>query len=96
MVQQDCSVKVKKGVTFGQPYWSQEKQSHTRISRAVREGIDSSYVSRVVNLTTHAPDIITAILGNKLPNDITLFDLAVDPPMLWEEQREQIKTALST
>lgn len=62
---------------------------------AVREGIDNSYVSRLVNLTTLAPDIVAAILDDALPNHITLFDLAVDPPVLWEEQRERIKTALS-
>jgi hypothetical protein len=55
-----------------------------------REGVDSSYVSRMVNLTTLAPDIVTAILDDALPNHIALFDLAVDPPALWEEQRERL------
>lgn len=55
---------------------------------AIREGIDNSYVSRMVNLTTLAPDIVAAILDDALPNHITLFDLAVDPPALWAEQRE--------
>ena len=54
---------------------------------ATREGIDNSYVSRMVNLTTLAPDIVDAILDDTLPNHITLFDLAVDPPALWDEQR---------
>ncbi|WP_256211946.1 hypothetical protein [Nitrosomonas communis] len=45
---------------------------------ATREGIDSSYVSRMVNLTTLAPDIVAAILDDTLPNNIILFDLAVD------------------
>ena len=54
---------------------------------AAREGIDNSYVSRMVNLTTLAPDIVAAILDDTLPNHITLFDLAVDPPALWDEQR---------
>ena len=54
---------------------------------ATREGIDNSYVSRMVNLTTLAPDIVAAILDDALPNHITLFDLAVDPPALWDEQR---------
>ena len=54
---------------------------------AAREGIDNSYVSRMVNLTTLAPDIVAAILDDALPNHITLFDLAVDPPALWSEQR---------
>ena len=57
---------------------------------ATREGIDNSYVSRMVNLTTLAPDIVAAILDDALPNRITLFDLAVDPPALWDEQRERI------
>ena len=46
---------------------------------AAREGVDNSYVSRMINLTTLAPDIVVAILDDALPNDITLFDLAVDP-----------------
>jgi hypothetical protein len=57
---------------------------------AAREGVDNSYVSRMVNLTTLAPDIVAAILDEALPNHITLFDLAVDPPALWEEKRGRI------
>jgi hypothetical protein len=57
---------------------------------ATREGIDNSYVSRMVNLTTLAPDIVAAILDDALPNHVTLFDLAVDPPALWEEQRVRL------
>lgn len=57
---------------------------------AAREGIDNSYVSRMVNLTTLAPDIVAAILDDALPNHVTLFDLAVDPPALWEEQRMRL------
>ena len=30
---------------------------------------------------------MAGILDDALPNHITLFDLAVDPPALWEEQR---------
>lgn len=56
---------------------------------AAREKIDDSYVSRMVNLTTLAPDIVTAILDDTLPSHITLFDLAVDPPLLWDEQRRR-------
>ena len=44
---------------------------------ARNEGVDSSYVSRMVNLTTLAPDIVAAILDESLPPDLTLFDLAV-------------------
>ena len=45
---------------------------------------------RMVNLTTLAPDIVAAILDDTLPNHITLFDLAVDPPALWDEQRGKL------
>ena len=54
---------------------------------AALEGVDNSYVSRMVNLTTLAPDIVEAILEDVLPDHLTLFDIAVDPPALWEEQR---------
>jgi hypothetical protein len=54
---------------------------------ATLEGIDNSYVSRMVNLTSLAPDIVAVILDDTLPINVTLFDIAVDPPALWEEQR---------
>jgi hypothetical protein len=62
---------------------SGEVKTLTEIAK--REGVDNSYVSRMVNLTTLAPDIIAAILDDTLPDDITLLELAADPPVLWEE-----------
>jgi hypothetical protein len=44
----------------------------------------------MVNLTTLAPDIVEAILEDALPDHLTLFDLAVDPPSQWVEQRKRI------
>jgi hypothetical protein len=38
---------------------------------------------------------VAAILDDALPNHITLFDLTVDFPVLWEEQRERIKCVLA-
>ena len=67
---------------------SGEVSTMTEIAK--KEGIDNSYVSRMVNLTTLAPDIIDAILLNELPDHLTLFDLAVDPPALWEDQCARI------
>ncbi|MEY6432253.1 LacI family transcriptional regulator [Thioalkalicoccus limnaeus] len=57
---------------------------------AAREGIDNRYVSRTVNLTTLAPDIVAAILDDTLPDHVTLFDLAVDLSALWNEQRARL------
>ena len=44
-----------------------------------KEGIDNSYVRRMANLRTLAPDIAEAILDDQSPPTLTLFDLAVDP-----------------
>ena len=55
------------------------------------ESVDNSYVSRMINLPTLAPDIVEAILDDKVPPSVTLFDLAVDPPRLWGKQRKRFK-----
>ena len=54
---------------------------------AEMEGMDRAYVSRMVNLTTLAPDIVAAILDESLPDHVTLFDLASGTPLPWDEQR---------
>ena len=51
---------------------------------APREGSDGSYVSRMVNLTTLAPDIVAAILDETLPFEVTLFELAAGTPLVWK------------
>ena len=58
---------------------------------AKHESIDASYVSRMINLTTLAPEIVEAMLDDSLPGHITLFDLAVDPNLLWYGQLEKIR-----
>lgn len=63
---------------------------------AKNEKLNDSYVSRMVNLTSLAPDIVNAILHEKLPPTLTLFDLAVDTPVLWEEQRRKFGLAVTT
>ena len=55
---------------------------------ADKKGVDNSYVSHMINLTCLAPDIVVAILDDTLPDHVTLFDLAVDPPRFWEAQRK--------
>ena len=65
---------------------SGEVKSMKEIAR--REGVNDSYVSRMVNLTTLAPDIVAAILDETLPPEVTLFELAAGAPAGREEQRE--------
>lgn len=50
---------------------------------ATRERVDSSYVSKMINLTLLPPWTIAAILDDTLPDDAILFDMAVDPPLVW-------------
>ena len=57
---------------------------------ATAEGVDRSYVTRLVNLTLLAPDIIAAILDDTLPPHLNLLNLAQDLPALWSEQRRRI------
>ncbi len=54
------------------------------------ENVDRSYISRMVNLTTLAPDIQAAILDETLPDTVSLFDLAIDTPLSWDEQRKRL------
>ncbi len=53
---------------------------------AAREGVHNSYVSRMINLTLLPPWTVAAILDDTLPDDTILFDLAVDPPLVWESR----------
>ena len=39
---------------------------------AWREGVDDSYVSRMVILTTLTPDLVVAILDETLPPEVTV------------------------
>lgn len=49
----------------------------------------------MVNLPCLSPDIVAAILEDELPNHITLFELAVDPTVLWGKQVLNLKWAIN-
>ena len=57
---------------------------------AKAENVDRSYISRMINLTTLAPEIKAAILEEALPDTVSLLDLASDTPLSWEEQRGRL------
>ena len=48
-------------------------------------------MSRMDNLTTPAWAIVAVVLNKTLPPDLALFDLAVNPAALWEEQPTRIE-----
>ena len=54
---------------------------------AEKENVDNSYVSRIIHLTTLAPDIVSAILDDQVPSTLALEQLVSNPPWSWEEQR---------
>ena len=57
---------------------------------ALREGIDRSYVSRVVNLAFLAPDITESIMEGRQPADLNIEKLTkrIDLPLSWSRQRQ--------
>ena len=53
---------------------------------AEREGIASSYMTRVLQLTLLAPDIVEAILDGRKRPEVTLARLMVPVPAQWQDQ----------
>ncbi|MBM1220982.1 hypothetical protein JQU17_16625 [Ponticoccus sp. SC2-23] len=56
---------------------------------AEREGIASSYMTRVLRLTLLAPDIVEAILEGKQGPEVTLERVLELFPVDWEEQSDR-------
>ena len=56
---------------------------------AEKENVDNSYVSRIIHLTTLAPDIVSAIIDDQVPSTLALEQLVSNPPWSWEEQRRR-------
>lgn len=59
---------------------------------AEREGIASSYMTRVLQLTLLAPDIIEAILDGRQRPEVTLTRLLEPAPVEWSEQPSSLLT----
>lgn len=66
-----------------------EDGHHTSLTElAQAEGINRSYLCRVLRLTLLAPDLVETILEGRQPEGLTL-KVAMQPmPDVWEEQRE--------
>ena len=54
--------------------------------------VDRSYVSRILRLTSLAPDIVEAILRGDEPDGISLEKLRKNLPVSWQEQRLRWRT----
>ncbi len=65
-------------------------QVHNMAEIAVREGIDKSYVARIINLAFLAPDITDSIIAGRHPADLTIGKLTkqIELPLDWSQQRQ--------
>ena len=55
------------------------------IARSV--GVDRSYVARILQLTSLAPEFVQAIVAGGEPDGMSLGDLRRGFPICWDEQR---------
>ena len=60
---------------------------------ASREGVDKSYVSRVVNLAFLAPNIIESIIAGHQPADLNVEKLTkrINLPLKWAQQQKLLR-----
>ncbi|MGO9144826.1 MAG: recombinase family protein [Desulfomonilia bacterium] len=63
---------------------------HTMAEIASQEGVDKSYVSRVMTLAFLAPDITESIIAGRQPADLSVEKLTkrIDLPLDWAQQRQ--------
>lgn len=69
--------------------WQQQLESGEYTSLddlAAANGIDRSYLGRILRLTSLAPDIVEAILAGDEPEGLSLAKLRADLPVVWAEQ----------
>ncbi len=67
----------------------------TIVELAEREGIASSYLTRVLRLTLLAPDIVEATLDGRHGPAVTLARVLEPFPLAWNEQHDAVGTASS-
>jgi len=60
---------------------------------AKEQGVDRSYVGRMLQLTSLAPDIVESILAGQAFADISLQHWRKGIPVFWEEQRRTLIAA---
>lgn len=53
----------------------ESREARTLSEVAEPQGMERAYVTRMVNLTTLAPEIVAAILDETLPPEVTLLNL---------------------
>jgi hypothetical protein len=64
---------------------SGQVKSISELARSLK--VDGSYVTRILKLTTLAPDIVEAIINGEEPDGLSLAKLTRTFPEEWSEQR---------
>lgn len=59
------------------------------VELAKKLNVSSSYITKILKLSTLAPDIVEAIFEGKEPAGMSLTKLCQPFPMEWEKQREK-------
>lgn len=67
---------------------TQRYASAAELSR--QEGVNESYVCRLLRLTLLAPDIVQAILDGRQPSTLEIKQLTKPMPTIWAEQRKHL------
>ncbi|MHB8970923.1 MAG: hypothetical protein ACYC3X_01170 [Pirellulaceae bacterium] len=60
---------------------------------AAANGVDRTYVGRILRLTSLAPEIVERILNGNEPHEISLRQLQKGIPSRWDEQRRSLTRA---
>ena len=69
--------------------WQEQLESHEYSGLedlAAANGVDRTYVGRILRLTSLAPEIVEAILEGNEPEGISLARLRADLPVVWRDQ----------
>ena len=81
-----------KGYVWQQQIEAGQFEGLEDVARA--NGVDRSYVGRVLQLTSLAPDIIESILAGNTYADISLQRCRKGIPVAWEEQRQTLTSSI--
>jgi hypothetical protein len=65
---------------------------------AKREGVDASYVRRLLSLALLAPEIVNAICDGREPSELSAEELTrrADLPLDWRQQQRLLSSAQSS
>jgi hypothetical protein len=90
--QRPLAVALAKAYTWQEMMESGQVGSIKELAR--QNHVNPSYIARILRLATLAPDIVEAILDGREPSGLSLRKLTGNLPLLWDEQRAQLRFPL--